>query len=88
MCKGKKSETMHNKYGVPQGSILGPVLFIIFTNDLYKTIETISIITYADDITLLTASSENVIILVNEVNKKLKNTYQISLWTMLGCESE
>lgn len=40
--------------GVPQGSILGPVLFVLFTNDMPKYLETFCTISmYADDTTLL-----------------------------------
>ncbi|CAF4894521.1 unnamed protein product [Pieris macdunnoughi] len=38
--------------GVPQGSVLGPVLYTIFTSDLPRTSE-VNIATYADDTAIL-----------------------------------
>ena len=46
---GVRSQTEHIMYGVPQGSIFCPLLFVILINDLHLVINKCKILMYADD---------------------------------------
>ena len=46
------SETRQVECGVPQGSVLGPLLFILYINDLPDAIENARSIIFADDTTI------------------------------------
>ena len=48
---GVQSESLSIHCGVPQGSVLGPLLFIIYTNDLPDCISQATTILFADDTT-------------------------------------
>ena len=54
--KGSRSEWRELKKGVPQGSILGPLLFNVFVNDMFHFVDKCSLYNYADDNSISTAS--------------------------------
>ena len=74
---GFSSPQLPVTYGTAQGSILGPLIFILYVNDIFETLEEKnSVVMYADD-TLLISRADN----INEVSKKAQKALQsISKW--------
>ncbi|CAB4036993.1 Hypothetical predicted protein, partial [Paramuricea clavata] len=75
--KNTLSDMRPVKIGVPQGSILGPLLFILFINDLPSQLSHSESTMFADDTTVLTEGSS-----IHDLNVKLNLVAQdLSTWT-------
>ena len=73
-CNNTLSDKYVINYGTPQGSCLGPLLFIIFCNDLHLHLTFLSCIQFADDTTLY-CSEKSLRLIESNFNHDLVNIY-------------
>ena len=74
-CGSSKSDEAIVQLGVPQGSTLGPLLFIMYIDDMHRCTD-LNLVLYADDTTAF-ASNSDIHELVRHINSELEN---IRIW--------
>ena len=74
MLNGVKSDLLPVSMGIPQGSVLGPTLFTLFTNDLSPSVQSGSLYMFADDTTVFCIgdTADEAIV---KLNKALQEVY-------------
>ena len=76
---GVTSESAEVKSGVPQGTVLGPILFLLFINDIADAMEYTSMQMFADDCKLVKEIQSN------EDHEKLqKDLHSAIIWALLN----
>ena len=78
---GVNSDLMSINYGVPQGSVLGPILFCIFMNDIVKSSNYLNFVLYADE-TCVFRSDSDISNNISIVNRELLN---VKKWMQANC---
>ena len=72
------SQQLHVTMGIPQGSVLGPTLFTLFTNDLPNSVTSGALYMYADD-TIIYCIGDSADIAIAQLNKALN---ELCIWCL------
>ena len=74
--QGTESQIKCGNYGVPQGSIIRPLLFILYINNVNNVLNEIFPILFADDTTML-IEGNNLDVIITSLNSELD---RINTW--------
>eukprot|EP00666_Eupelagonemidae_sp_cell4sb_P002548 gene2548-biopygen33462 len=74
-----------NPWGVPQGSVLGPLLFVLYMADLQEAITAASVVQYADDVTLV-VTADTMEEACSKMNQSLDEFQKYAVGSRLAAE--
>ena len=77
IVNGKQSKVAKVISGVPQGTVLGPILFILFINDIETCIKHSKVHLFADDTRI-----RKEITCMGDVAKLQEDLFNVSIWTL------
>ena len=72
MVLGKNSDGLSVLFGVPQGSVLGPLLLIIYINDIYNSTDLGKFVLFVDDTNIFVVNKCKIKVF-EKANKVLKS---------------
>ena len=73
--------------GVPQGSVLGPLLFALYINDIQYAVGAEGVRSFADNTALYVVNSD-LHILISDIKEKIENLYKWCICNKLTIDSE
>ena len=84
-----RSSSLDIEQGVPQGSVLGPLLFLLYINDLPKNVHDAQVVKFADDISVLILDSDarELQITINRVVTELQTWLNRNYLVISTCKS-
>ena len=90
MIRGEKSQWLNVCRGVPKGSVIGPILFLIYINDLPTGIKS-KINIFADDTKMAskvdTVEDEEIVMIILKHNWSITNNmkFNVNKCTVMHC---